>query len=129
MKYSKQREMILSYVREHRTHPTAEIVYQELKKEYSNLSLGTVYRNLDRLSENGDVVRIRLANRKDCFDGNTMHHYHAICTNCGKITDIFTDCFSYIINEANQYIEGQVVSYDLIFNIICPDCQKIEGGI
>lgn len=123
MKYSKQREQILDYVKSVKIHPTAETVYNELRKESPNISLGTVYRNLDKLSENGDVLRLKLANTKDRFDGDISHHYHAICSKCGEVIDIFMDYFSYIDKEVENNIGCKVLSHEIIFNTICPKCK------
>lgn len=124
MKYSRQREQILEYVKSVMTHPTAETVYNEVRKQNSNISLGTVYRNLDKLSNDGYLLRIKMANGKDRFDGNTNKHYHAVCTECGKMYDIFEDYFESIDKTVSSKLDCRVLSHDIIFNIICPDCER-----
>ncbi|MEG2348836.1 MAG: transcriptional repressor [Clostridia bacterium] len=124
MKYSKQREQILEYIKSVTSHPTAEIVYTQLRKKIPNISLGTVYRNLDRLSEENNVVRIKFSGAKDRFDGNTNHHYHAVCIKCGEVTDIFIDYFSDIDKKVEKYISSKVISHNTIFNIVCSKCNK-----
>ncbi|MEG0873123.1 MAG: transcriptional repressor [Clostridia bacterium] len=125
MKYSKQRELIRDYVVSVNTHPTAEEVYKELRKEKKNISLGTVYRNLDVLSKQGLLKRLCLANTKDRFDGNTLYHYHAICTNCGEFTDVNINYFSFIDKEVCEKLDVKVLSHSIIFNTICPKCRNI----
>lgn len=124
MKYSKQRESILNYVKSVKTHPTAEIIYQEVRKQDNKISLGTVYRNLEKLYQNGDIKRLKMANEKDRFDGDISHHYHGICTKCGKLIDIFVDYYENIDRYINKKTNFEVVSHDVIFNVICPECKN-----
>lgn len=65
MKYSKQREALLTLLRSTRSHPSADWLYENLRKEFPNISLGTVYRNLAQLAENGDILKIRLPQTKN----------------------------------------------------------------
>lgn len=86
-KFSRQREMIYEQVKNHPTHPTADEIYNALKKNCPNLSLGTVYRNLNLLSEMGLLTKVHLG-EKDRFDGNTEPHCHFFCEKCGKVFDV-----------------------------------------
>lgn len=124
MKYSKQRELILEYVKSVKTHPTAETVYSSLRENNPNLSLGTVYRNLDKLAQANNILRLKFANGNDRFDGNIKHHYHGICIKCGDVLDIFTDYFSYIDTIVENSINCKILSHDVVFNTICPTCQE-----
>jgi Fur family peroxide stress response transcriptional regulator len=123
MNYSKQREVILKYVKSVKTHPTAEDVHSNIIKENPNISLGTVYRNLEKLSSIGDMKRLKFITEKDRFDGNTDHHYHGICVKCGKVIDIFTDYMFEIDNKISNENNILVVSHELIFNTICDNCK------
>ena len=69
MKYSKQREALLTLLRSTRSHPSADWLYENLRKEFPNISLGTVYRNLAQLAENGDILKISTSANKEHFDG------------------------------------------------------------
>lgn len=88
MKYSHQREVIRDYVKCNPVHPTADMVYSALKGDYPNLSLGTVYRNLNLLSDVGELMKIRIADGSDRFDGRTDAHYHMVCEKCARVFDI-----------------------------------------
>ena len=125
MKFSKQREEILEYLRSVKTHPTAEEVYSEVRKKDKNISLGTVYRNLDRLSKENLILRIEIANGKDRFDRDISSHYHAVCKECGGIVDIFVDYFHNIDKVVEKEINCKVLSHNVIFNTICQNCSKI----
>lgn len=65
MKYSKQREALLTLLRSTRSHPSADWLYENLRKEFPNISLGTVYRNLAQLAENGDILKSALPQTKN----------------------------------------------------------------
>lgn len=123
MKYSKQREAIQKYLLSVKTHPTAETVYNELRKTSPDISLGTVYRNLDRLSKSGEILRLKGFGEKDRFDANTEHHYHAECIKCAEVTDIFVNYMSNIDNVVKDSFGIDILSHDLKFNIVCPNCK------
>ena len=124
MKYSKQREIILNYVKSVKTHPTAETIYENVRKKDDKISLGTVYRNLEKLDQNGEIKRLKMANQKDRFDGNISHHYHGFCTKCGMLVDIFVKYYKDIDIYINKNTEFEVVSHDVIFNVICSECKN-----
>jgi Fur family peroxide stress response transcriptional regulator len=85
---SKQRELILKTVMSTRSHPDADWVYEQVRKEMPNISLGTVYRNLKSLAEAGEVLQLEIAGRTSRFDGNTESHYHLRCNKCGRMLDL-----------------------------------------
>lgn len=123
MKYSKQRELILKTVRENRVHPTADYVYHFLKKDHPNLSLGTVYRNLNLLSENGDIRKICIPNARDRFDGRMDRHYHMVCQECAEVFDIELNCLSKLEEEISSRTDFIVHGYDVIITGVCYTCQ------
>ena len=85
--YSKQREAILNALRSTDTHPTASEVYAMVSKSLPNISLGTVYRNLDMLTKEGDILTISVGDGNSHFDGDNSNHIHLHCKECGKIFD------------------------------------------
>ena len=88
MKNSRQRNAILECVMSHHDHPTADIIYQELRESFPNISLGTVYRNLSLLTSLGKIMKITCENHADRFDGQTIPHAHFECKSCGCLQDI-----------------------------------------
>ncbi len=86
--YSKQREAILNALRSTDTHPTASEVYATVRKTLPNISLGTVYRNLDALAKEGDILTISVGDGNSHFDGDNSNHIHLHCKECGKIFDL-----------------------------------------
>lgn len=85
---TKQRTLVLEIVRKSRNHPTAEAVYAEARKHMPAISLGTVYRNLRQLTENGLIRSVTFGSAPDRFDGMLDAHEHFVCTHCGAIFDI-----------------------------------------
>lgn len=88
-KFSRQRELILSSLKQRTDHPTAEKLYADLKKEMPEIGIATVYRNLSELWEEGKVLKIKQKLGPDRFDGNTVAHIHFTCEKCGELYDIF----------------------------------------
>lgn len=126
-KYSRQRELIYQTVMENQVHPTAEFVYNYLKKDNPQLSLGTVYRNLQQLSENGIISRVSIPDQPDRFDGITTPHYHAVCTECGSITDVFMENMADIDGLVASKTGLDIVGHEIVFKIICPMCKNRDN--
>ena len=123
MRNTKQKTLILEIINNSYDHMTAEQIYFEAKNSISNISLGTVYRNLNSLVDNNKIIRIKMKDNVDRFDRN-IKHSHVVCNKCGKIDDIFVDYFDKLPNIKNY----DVMNYELIFNGICNKCKK-EGEI
>ena len=77
-KYSRQREAVKEYLKSTYSHPTADEVYQEIRNVYPNISLGTVYRNLNLLVEQGEAIKLTTEGGKDHFDGNPMQQLNTL---------------------------------------------------
>ena len=86
--YSRKREAILSKIRSVTCHPTADWVFQELREEYPDLSLATVYRNLVLFKEDGSIASVCGLNGQERFDGNIHPHGHFICRRCRAVIDV-----------------------------------------
>ncbi|MDR0861727.1 MAG: transcriptional repressor [Oscillospiraceae bacterium] len=87
-KHSRKRDAILSIIRSTTVHPTAEWIYRELKPDYPDLSLGTVYRNISLLQDNGELQTVGIIDGEARYDGNTTEHTHFICEACGAVLDL-----------------------------------------
>ena len=124
LKYSRQRESIKRYLATTKDHPTADTVYLHVKKEYPNISLGTVYRNLNLLTDLGEIVKITAPGSSDRFDGNVVPHNHFVCTCCGKILDIkLNDKETEAMNKAaSKDFDGIIESSTTVFFGKCSDC-------
>ena len=122
IKHSKQREAIRTFLKSRTDHPSAETVYQELKVSYPNLSLGTVYRNLNFLSELGDIQKVPGTIGPDRFDGNAELHVHFFCTSCDKIIDLETKELETMLEEARKNFAGKITHSITNYYGICPAC-------
>ncbi len=89
MRYSRQRELILDNLKGRCDHPTADEIYSACRELEPNISLGTVYRNLKQLCEEGDIISLETVDKKIHYDGDLTRHSHFECERCGKIIDIF----------------------------------------
>ena len=87
-KHFRKRDAILTCLRSTKVHPSAEWVYEQLKAEHSDISLATVYRNLARFKERGDIISLGTVNGIERFDGNTAPHVHFVCTECNRVLDL-----------------------------------------
>ena len=91
LKYSRQREAILDNLKSRVDHPTADMLFQSLRKDDPKISLGTVYRNLGLLAELGRINKISAQNGIERYDYNTNEHYHFSCKACSKLIDLPAD--------------------------------------
>ena len=88
LRMTKQRQVILEELRKVKTHPTADDMYQMLRKKMPKISLGTVYRNLEILSESGIIQKLDVGGTQKRFDGDISIHSHVRCVDCGRVGDI-----------------------------------------
>src|SRR4030066_1654253 len=88
MRTTKQKEVILGILRGTTSHPTADWVYNEVRKEIPNISLGTVYRNLRLLCQIGEILELVLSGSLSRFDARNDNHYHFRCEKCGQVFDV-----------------------------------------
>ena len=123
MKYSKQRERILNLVNNSFSHPTAYMVYEQVKKEIPNISLGTVYRNLNSLCENRLIRKLAIPNDNDRFD-KLDSHCHLYCTMCHTVIDLNNDLLDKFDKIIKDNLKFDVLSNDLVFLGICHDCKE-----
>lgn len=124
MKFSKQRQQILETVITNPIHPTANQVYNAVRKITPNISMGTVYRNLNHLSEQGLLLKIGVANGCDRFDGRTDKHFHMICNECEKVYDIELEELKNLADRVHKESNFIVTGFDLTIEGICKNCCK-----
>jgi len=119
-----QRQVILEELKKTKSHPTADEVYQEVRKRIPNISLGTVYRNLEILSGCGLIKKIETAGYQKRFDGNTEPHHHVRCINCGRIGDIYCKPTIPLKEVVDKACGFEIFDYWLEFIGLCPECRK-----
>lgn len=123
IRYSKKREAILDAIRSTKCHPSADWVFQTLKPTHPDLSLGTVYRNLDFFRQHGTIVSVGVVHGQERFDATTTPHTHFICNCCGSVLDLDAIRPDAGMDQAvaNQY--GLAVErHELTFHGLCQTC-------
>jgi len=119
-----QRLKILEYLKSVKTHPTAEVVYRHVKKDLPAITLATVYRNLNLLAEQGEILKLEI-NGEFHFDADICCHQHCVCKKCGKIMDMFNkDISNYIKNK----LKTRGFYPDCVNVMLKGLCKKCKGG-
>lgn len=119
-KNSRQRDAIYAELSSRYDHPTAEQLYFDLKTEYPNLSLATVYRNLKMFEADGRALRFHVLNG-DRYDANTNEHYHLVCTECSSVIDLTTHT-DHSLTEIFPDFKGEIDSCILLCYGKCTKC-------
>ena len=125
LKHSKQREMIKDFLMSRKDHPTADVVYMNVRQQNPNISLGTVYRNLTLLADIGEIQRLRLGDGVDHFDADISKHYHFICSHCGRVIDLEMEDIDSVIEIAGRRFNGSILGHTTYFNGLCEDCMNV----
>ena len=124
MRYSHQRERIFRAVSERCDHPTANMVYEQLKLEMPRLSLGTVYRNLNQLADAGRLKKIPLADGSCRFDKTKEAHSHIVCDECGAVSDVHLPSFETLEKTIVGETGYELRSYDVVLRGVCGECRR-----
>ena len=127
MNFSKQRTQVLKTLQENVVHPTAEYLYDILKKKNPKISLATLYRNLNQLANAGMIKRIEGLGNSAHFDHNTHRHYHFICDKCKKVYDINADVAPDIIPKTEKETGFCITGHDIVFHGMCRECLNNKG--
>jgi len=120
---TQQRNIIYDIVASTNTHPTADWIYEQAKKQIPNISLGTVYRNLKVLVEEGKILEIN-DGKVSRFDANILPHHHFKCESCGSLYDIEEGELLYINKDLAQKKGYTVNSSFVVLYGICPKCNN-----
>ena len=128
MTYSRQREIILETLKQNVVHPTAEYLYDILKKTHPKISLATLYRNLNQLAQNGIIKKIDGLETSSHFDHNTFEHYHFICSECKRVFDIPADVAPGLTQKAEEFTDFTINTHDVVFCGICKDCKEQQSN-
>ena len=124
LKNSKQRQLIKSFLMTRKDHPTADIVYTNVRRQIPNISLGTVYRNLTLLADLGEIERLRVGDGIDHFDADISPHYHFVCNHCRSVIDLDMDSIEDILQVANANFGGHITGHATYFYGTCEECTK-----
>jgi Fur family peroxide stress response transcriptional regulator len=119
-----QRHAILHYLLSNLLHPTADSIYKALVDTFPNISVATVYNNLRLFREAGLVKELTYGDASSRFDANMEEHYHVLCRNCGRITDLDHPTLVQVERAAAQTTGYRVDSHRLELYGVCPTCQQ-----
>ena len=123
LKYSRQRDCIKSFLLSRYDHPTADTIYMNVRKEFPNISLGTVYRNLALLASLGEIIKITV-DGADRFDAHVEPHSHFICKNCHQVLDLHVENEELIQAQAQKNFPGQIEGHVVQYFGLCSTCLK-----
>jgi Fe2+ or Zn2+ uptake regulation protein len=123
-----QRRIILEEIQKDHSHPTADEVYEIVRKKLPRISLGTVYRNLDILTSSGLIRKLDPVRTQMRFDGNIKEHYHITCIHCGRIEDAQFEpsehALENIENALGNLTKYGIFGHRLEFIGICEECSS-----
>ena len=118
---TKQRELILSILKQSDRHLTADEIFFLAKLKMPSIAMATIYNNLNALDDAGIIHRLHIDGVADCFDKITEPHDHLLCDGCGKITDITLPTLAQTLEDT---LGTQIEDYELTVHYICPDCKR-----
>ena len=128
MRSTRQRSIILEVLQDTCTHPTAGWIFDKVKEHCPNISLGTVYRNLNLLKETGRIRELTFGKNTARYDGNSEPHHHIFCLECGKLEDVNCSVHPDLTKSVEAMNGYKITSHQLEFSGICPDCLNNAEG-
>jgi len=126
MRLTTQRQIILEELGKVTSHPTANEVYDMVRKRLPRIGLGTVYRNLELLADSGVILKLEVGGTQKRFDATVDPHYHIRCSDCGKVDDIDIPVQEHINEAAMEASKYKVLGHHIEFSGICAAC--LERG-
>lgn len=129
--FSSKRNAIYNAVCNTPTHPSAKWVYEQLKPEIPDLSLGTVYRNIALFKNEGKINVVCSVNGEERIDADTKPHPHFVCNICGRVSDVRDSNIAYSENRELESAGYTVESRYVIYYGLCPECskQRADGAL
>lgn len=124
MRLTTQRQIILEELAKVKTHPSASELYEIVRKRLPRIGLGTIYRNLELMAENGMILKLEVGGTQKRFDATTENHYHIRCSGCDKVDDIDTPVMDELVREAAESTTYEILGHHIEFSGLCPACQQ-----
>ena len=123
-----QRQVLMEELKKVTTHPTADELYDLVRQRLPRTGLGTVYRNLELLSEYGFIRILGFGGEQKRFDGNPDPHYHIRCSMCGRVDDILIPRLEDLDAQAADCCNYTILGHHIEFSGICPDCKTVGSN-
>ena len=111
------------------SHPSAEWIYEQVRKEIPGVGLATVYRNLRLMKDAGEICELHTADSATHFDGDTSVHYHFLCDRCGRIMDLDEPVDANVESRVEQKTGLKVTRHHLALYGLCMECQEDQPGM
>jgi Fur family transcriptional regulator, peroxide stress response regulator len=124
MRLTTQRQIILEELGKVTSHPTANEVYDMVRKRLPRIGLGTVYRNLELMADTGVILKLEVGGTQKRFDATTKAHYHIRCSSCGKVDDVHIEVQQQINQLAQNASNYEILGHHIEFTGVCHDCQN-----
>jgi Fur family transcriptional regulator, peroxide stress response regulator len=122
-----QRLAVMQVLMESRSHPSAEEIYQTLKRSHTTMPRATVYKTLQLLSNMGALLAIETGTGGQRFDGHLHPHHHAICNKCGRVFDIDFHIYPIDLGKKDILANFKVQGIKVTFTGICHICETLKG--
>ena len=122
-----QKQLVLNAVRKLMNHPTADEVYCSIVDSYPGISKATVYRNLNHLAQEGQLLKISVPGAADKYDGSLHEHYHAICRICERFIDLAVETPIKVDLKVPVMQENEIDDYIILFSGVCASCRNKTG--
>lgn len=124
-KQFRKRNAILAYLLQTREHPTADQIYEALRKDNSDISMASVYRNLTWFKEQGQIISLGTVSGVERFDARTEPHIHFACRRCGRVEDVpDAEIPGQLQSDAERRLHCRVLSAQLMLSGICESCNQ-----
>ena len=120
---TRQRLAVVKTLRNTKSHPDANWIYEKVRKEIHHVSLGTIYRTLGILKEAGLLYELDYGSSLSHYDANTENHPHIVCTNCARIDDLPLSLPYKLREQATKATDFLITDHRLEFYGLCPHCR------
>ncbi|MGB5992670.1 MAG: transcriptional repressor [Desulfobacterales bacterium] len=121
---TRQRKVILEELLKQNAHPSADEIYQMVRRRMPRISLGTVYRNLEVLASIGKIQKLELSGALKRYDWNTNKHYHIRCVRCDRVDDAPIAPLNQLENDLYGATVFEIIGHNLEFTGLCPECSE-----
>jgi len=129
MRLTTQRQIILEELGKVTSHPTANEVYDMVRKRLPRIGLGTIYRNLELMAESGIILKLEVGGTQKRFDATVENHYHIRCSSCGRVDDVDIEVQEKINQIAAGSCDYEILGHHIEFSGICKNCSTIKQSI
>ena len=125
---SLQRQLVHRIIEASHDHPTAQSVFERAREQMPSISLGTVYRNLQLLVEQGVLLERKIGNRPARYEAQRRRHYHISCVQCGALEDLSVPYQEVLDRRVQRMVGYELREHRMEFYGVCPRCQTKSGS-